>query len=68
MCDMLQRLSSVGVSDEWHLVFAKAFQDIAFGLVSWFHETIVRFGSAFSSARFEAIRPIGDAMGGDGIE
>ena len=42
----------VGHIAEWHLVFAKAFQHLAFGLVSWFHETIVRFGPALFSARF----------------
>ena len=56
------------MSDEWHLVFPNAVPHIAFGLPSWFHETIVRFGSAFSSPRFVSVGSIGDSVDGDRVE
>src|SRR3954453_21086012 len=57
-----------GVSGEWHLVFTKAFQEITFGLVPWFHEAIIWFGSAFLAPRLIPIRAIRDTMAGDGIQ
>ncbi len=53
---------------EWHVDFSKAFQHITFGLPSWFHETIVWFGSTFFSARLITVGPIGDAMDRDGVK
>src|SRR5580693_8506919 len=64
----VERLTGVGVSDEWHVDFSKAFQHITFGLPSWFHETIVWFGSTFFSARLITVGPIGDAMDRDGVK
>src|ERR1700732_1770286 len=53
---------------EWHLVFRKAFQEIKFGLVPWFHEAVVGFGSAFPSPRFKSVGPIRDSVLRDRIE
>lgn len=58
----------VGPTNEWHLVFPKAVQEIAFGLMSRFHETIVGFGSPLSSARFKPIGAIGDSVDCDRSE
>ena len=44
------------------LVFPNSVQHLAFGLVLWSHESIVRFGSALFSARFNAIGPVGDSV------
>ena len=57
-----------GVSDEWHLVLGKSFEDITFGFVSWFHQSVVRFGSSFVSLRFKAVGSIGDLVGSDRIK
>ncbi len=59
---------SVWGTIEWHVDFSKAFQHITFGLPSWFHETIVWFGSTFFSARLITVGPIGDAMDRDGVK
>lgn len=63
-------MSSISISPthEWHLVFANTFQDITFGFLSWFHEAIIGFGSAFLAARFKTVGSISDAVGRDGIE
>ena len=58
----------LGGADEWHVLFPNAFQDIAFGLVPWFHEAVVRFGSAFQLSRFESVGPIRYAVSRDRIE
>ena len=42
---------------EWHLVFAKAVQEITFGVPSW-----------FSEARFIPIRSVGHPMDGDSVK
>ncbi len=60
--------SCSGPPHEWHVDFSKAFQHITFGLPSWFHETIVWFGSTFFSARLITVGPIGDAMDRDGVK
>ena len=57
-----------GVSHEWHLDFPKAVQQLAFGLVPWFHEAIIRLGTALSAARFNTIRSISNSVGGDGVK
>ena len=48
-CEIGQQFkpSQTRLSDasEWHLVLAKFIEDITFGFVSWFHESIVRFRS-----------------------
>ena len=62
--DLLERC----LTDEWHLVFAKAFQDIAFGFVSRFHQAIVWFGTSLLLAWFKPVRSIGHAMNHDRIE
>ncbi len=56
-----------GHIDEWHLVFPKAVQLLTFGLVTWLHETIKRFGSSLSSTRFKAFGPISDSVVGKRI-
>jgi photosystem II stability/assembly factor-like uncharacterized protein len=59
----------VGPIDEWHLVFAKVVQEIAFGLASWFsEEAMVVFGPAFSQARFNSVWSVGNSVNGDGLE
>ena len=61
-------LARVGHIDEWHLVGAKAVQQITFGFSSWFPKEAVVFRSAFSQARFIAIGSVSDAVGRDRIE
>jgi hypothetical protein len=39
-----------------------------FGFLSWSHEAIVGFGSAFLAPRFKSIRSISDTVGCDGIK
>ncbi len=55
-------VSAGGVSDEWHLLFLKSFQDIEFGFVSRLHHVIVLFEPPLSQSRFKSVWAIGDAM------
>src|SRR5437667_12190746 len=64
----LHALLLAELNDEWHLVFPNAIQHLAFGLVSWLHQTIVGLGSALSSTRLETVGPAGDPVRSDGIE
>jgi hypothetical protein len=57
-----------GRIDEWHLLVAKAFKEITFGLPPWFSEKAIVFGSAFSETRFIPIRSVSNAMDRDGVE
>src|SRR5262245_49882593 len=61
-------LARVGPTHEWHLVFPNAVQHLAFGLVPWFHESIVRFGTALLAARFKTVGPVGDSVVSYGVE
>ena len=65
---VLRMAESFGGADEWHVLFPNAFKDIAFGLVPWFHEAVVRFGSAFQLSRFKSVRSISHTVSRDGIE
>ena len=58
----------IGVSDEWHLLFSKAIEDIAFGFVSWFHEAGVWLGFPFPSAGLKPVGSVGNALDGDGVQ
>ena len=58
----------VGHIDEWHLVFANSFQEITFGLASWFSEKAIMFGSPFSEPRFKSVWSIGNSVNGDGVK
>ncbi len=55
-----------GVSDEWHLSFAKVFGHFKFNVFSRPREAVVVLGPAFGHARLEAVGAIGDAVLGDG--
>src|SRR5256885_1280897 len=59
---------SLGSSAEWHLVLAKAFYHITFGLMPWFPEKAVVLGSTLPQPRFIPVGSIGDSMAGDGIQ
>ena len=36
--------------------------------MSWFHQSVVRFGSSFFPAGFKAVGPISNLVGSDGIK
>lgn len=57
-----------GPTPEWHLVLGKSFEDITFDFVSWFHQSVVRFGSSFFPARFKAVGPITNLVGSDRVK
>ena len=58
----------IGVSDECRLVLPKAFQHLAFGLVSRFHEPVVRFGSTLLPAWLIPVGAIRYPVAGDRLE
>ncbi|MDZ4684172.1 MAG: hypothetical protein SH850_03730 [Planctomycetaceae bacterium] len=61
-------VSCSGGANEWHLDCAKSFEDFTFGFVPWFHQAVVVLGSSFGLSWLESIRPIGDAVSGDGLQ
>ena len=63
-----QSHARVGRPDEWHLDLPKAFGHEAFQFVSRQVEILVLSMGLLSSSGLEAIRSIGDAMDGDGVE
>ena len=52
----------IGPTREWHLVLAESSEDITFGFVSWFHQSVIRFGSPFFFARFKAGGPVNNSV------
>ena len=62
------RVLRVGATREWHLVLAKAFEDITFGFLPWFHETIVSLRATLHSARFKPVGTVGDTVARHGVE
>ena len=65
---LLKRSTSAGVFHEWHLIFAKPFEHIAFDFVSWLGEQEVRLGSPFFQPWFNPIGSIADSMGSDRLK
>ncbi|MEO2032224.1 MAG: hypothetical protein ABGZ35_09070 [Planctomycetaceae bacterium] len=58
----------VGEGHGWHVDLTNPFEHIAFGFVSGLGKSWIPVVSPFLPARFEAVRPIGDAMYCDGVE
>ena len=57
-----------GPPDEWHLNLGKPFGHLAFDLSARFSQVREFLVISFPSPRLVAIRAIGDAVGGDGVE
>jgi hypothetical protein len=65
---LLVTVARSGHIDEWHLLLSNSFQEITFGLWSWFSEEAVVFRAPFSEARFIPVGAIRHSLAGDCVE
>lgn len=61
-------LGRVDPPPEYHLVLVKAFRHLAFDLGAWLGQPVVVIAPPLLQPRLVTVGPVGDPMGGDGVE